>query len=179
MPTSHRSNQERPVRLFRAYPYEDWMDKEYADRTLWGGAGRRLPAGQRLFLLRQRLNSFGLTRERNIRPDRAIALYVRTVRGEDVTPIFETLKREAGRRHWRVARMFHDQAELDPAAHPVPEHWPGWRAVRDLIGRGQLDGVLVPDRTHISTNTAAYVNELKAIAERQGFTALLLRETDP
>ncbi|MEU3401804.1 hypothetical protein [Streptomyces filamentosus] len=155
------------------------MDKEYADRALWGGTGRRLPVGRRLFLLRQRLNTLSFTRERKARPERAVALYVRTVRGEDVTPIFDSLQREAGRRHWHVARRFHDQAELEPGAHPVPEHWPGWRAVRDLIRRGQLDGVLVPDRTHISTNLAAYTAELKEIAELQGFTELLVREADP
>ncbi|MFD6343609.1 hypothetical protein ACFWF9_02640 [Streptomyces roseolus] len=138
-----------------------------------------MPEERRLFLLRQRLNSSNLNRERNARKARKIALYVRTVQGEDVAPIFDSLQREADRRQWRVARMFHDQAELDPAAHPVPEHWPGWRAVRDLIGSGQLDGVLVPDRTHISTNTAAYVNELEAISDRQGFTVLLVREADP
>ncbi|MFE5970289.1 hypothetical protein [Streptomyces sp. NPDC056463] len=155
------------------------MDREYAFRTMLGVAGERVPSGKRLLQLRRRLNQPGLTREGKARPCRKVVLYARTFHGEDVTPIFDRLKAEADRHGWPTDRWIHDQAESGHGAHAVPEHWPGWRDVRHLISTGLADGVLVPDRTHISSNDAAYTGELEFVAECLGFTALLVPEAEP
>ncbi|MFE5296973.1 hypothetical protein [Streptomyces sp. NPDC056632] len=157
----------------------DWMDREYAFRVSLGVAGERVSSGKRLLQLRRRLNQPGLSREGRVRPRRKVVLYARTFHGEDVAPIFDRLKEEADRQGWHAERVIHDQAPLGHGAHAVPEHWPGWRSVRHLISAGLADGVLVPDRSHISSNDAAYTSELEFVAECLGFTALLVPEAEP
>ncbi|GEB60150.1 hypothetical protein GCM10017674_76330 [Streptomyces gardneri] len=161
-----------------------------ATRSLTGGEyetyrsfvrsqGSAPPAGRRLLQLRRRLNHNGLTRAAEGTRAPRVVLYVRTFHGEDPGPVFSQLREVTARKGWAVTHLHHDQLPFGQNPNVPPDEWPGWVAARDQIKRGFADGVLVPNRHHISSNATAYIQELEYIGYRNGFTWLLASESDP
>ncbi|MFJ2785643.1 MULTISPECIES: hypothetical protein [unclassified Streptomyces] len=102
---------------------------------------------------------------------RRLALYVRTMPGVDPESWFEPLRLEAARQGWKVGHEIHD--DCGPLA---PQQSPGWLRARKLQHEGYVDGVLIPDRSHISQDPAEYETELRFACERLCVTALLRPE---
>ncbi|MDT0459163.1 hypothetical protein RM550_26180 [Streptomyces sp. DSM 41527] len=145
-------------------------DNEY----LSYGAPRTSVAPElRLKKLRDRLNEPVFAYRPTARPRRVIS-YVRTRAGEDPTRLFEQLDREAARRGWHVGHRLHDD---NGAA--APQQSPDWLRARRLMHEGFADGVLAPDRDHISRDDDQYQAELAFVADSQCFTALVVPEAAP
>ncbi|MFE6066672.1 hypothetical protein [Streptomyces sp. NPDC056525] len=148
-------------------------------RSVVRSKGSAPPVGRRLHQLRRRLNHNGLTRAAEGTRAPRVVLYVRTFHGEDPSPVFSQLREEAARKGWAVTHLHHDQLPFGQNPNVPPDEWPGWVAARDQIKRGFADGVLVPNRHHISSDVPAYIHELEYIGYRSGFTWLLASESDP
>ncbi|GHG06558.1 hypothetical protein ACFFSH_24620 [Streptomyces filamentosus] len=137
------------------------------------------PVGRPLHQLRRRLNHNGLTRAAEGTRAARVVLYVRTFHGEDPGPVFSQLQDIAARKGWAVAYLHHDQLPFGGNPNVPPDEWPGWVAAKNQIKGGFADGVLVPNRHHISTDVAAYIRELEFVGYRNGFTWLLASESEP
>ncbi|MGI5484952.1 hypothetical protein [Streptomyces lavendofoliae] len=146
-------------------------DTEFIDAFSRSG-GRRQPVnpGTGLRLLRERLNEPVFAYRSSVRA-RRVVVYVRTLPHQDPAPIFAALRTEATQRGWHVGHELHDA--IGPAA---PQQCPNWLLARKFMHEGFADGVLVQDRTHISRDDDEYRHELRFVAERQCFTALLMPE---
>ncbi|MFJ8230676.1 hypothetical protein ACIQ9E_12070 [Streptomyces sp. NPDC094448] len=126
---------------------------------------------QHLTRRRTALNHAVFLRPLSTRVPRVIG-YVRTTPGTDPEPVFARLRDYARRQDWHMGHELYD------TTRDTPQESIGWLRARRLLHEGFADGVVVADRSHISDDDRAYLDEIEFIGERQCFTALLVPEAE-
>ncbi|QDY77423.1 hypothetical protein [Streptomyces qinzhouensis] len=126
---------------------------------------------QHLTRRRTALNQAVFLRPLSTRMPRVIS-YVRTTPGTDPDPVFTRLRGFARLHDWHVGHELYD------TAGDTPQESIAWQRARRLMHEGFADGVVVPDRSHISGDDRAYLAEIEFVGERQCFTALLVPESE-
>jgi hypothetical protein len=153
----------------------DWMDldNEHAGRARLDES--RIAPDRAIQLMKLRRNQMEHRLE-ELRVNRRIprvALYARSVNGQDPDRSFAVAREFTERMEWQVGR---DQSFADLLSLTAPVDRDGWLRVKQRIKGGFVDGVVAMTRADVSPQLDGYEAELSSVALHGGFVALVHAE---
>ncbi|WP_031102520.1 hypothetical protein [Streptomyces sp. NRRL S-146] len=153
----------------------DWMDRDNERDRRFRPDTLRVPTDRNVQLMKLRREQM----ERRLEALRAsgrvprIALYARTVNGQNPDRSLAATREFAERMEWQVGR---EQTFTDCLSLAITEDRYGWLQIKQRVKSGFIDGVVAVTRAAVSPQLDGYENELNWFAMHGGFVALVHAE---
>ncbi|MER5968522.1 hypothetical protein ABT112_02025 [Streptomyces sp. NPDC002055] len=153
----------------------DWMDLDNDHDPMFRPGVPRISPDRAVQLMKLRREQVERRLEALRANDRVprIALYARTVNGQNPDRSLAAAREFTERMEWQVGR---EQTFTDCLSLTAPEDRYGWLQMKQRVKSGFVDGVVAVTRAAISPQLDRYETELNWFAMHSGFIALVHAE---